>query len=207
MITYQMVAWVPMILFFFAPLVQAIKNWRNKSAKGISQATIILCLTGLMCSVIYDVLMALPFAYQVMHPLILAGWSILAFQEYWYSGRAYVRRSLVALYVGIASMGIGLYFWGQYYPLQVGAVTGWMFTIFYSTFQIPQIYKNYQERSVAGLSFWYLTLMAMASCMDLGLTFHRLLPVQSLANAIRGITVYFIFVYQFSLYRSTIDKK
>lgn len=198
--SFEIIAWVPMILFFLAPFAQVYRNWKNKSAKGVSQATIVLCITGLMCSILYDHFMALPLAYEVMHPLILFAWGLLAFQEYWFSGRVTVRRSIIAMYVGIVLAAVGLFFWGQYYPLQVGAVMGWAFALLYTIFQVPQIIKNYRESSVEGLSFSYISIMGLASLTELSIAYIRLLPLQSVANATRGIMVFLVFVYQFSKY-------
>jgi len=62
---------------------------------------------------------------------------------------------------------------------------------------VPQLIKNQQEQSVKGLSVWYISLIGCASLVDLGLGYWRLLPLQSVLNALRGVMVYAIFVYQF----------
>jgi len=193
-------AWVPMILFCAAPLAQIYLNWVKRSTKSISQWTIFLGLAGLLCSLLYDYFMWLPLAYRMMHPPILMVWATLALQEFWYSGRTFVRSSLMYAYALLFVAASAALFWGQYYPLQIGVATGWLFTFLYAVFQIPQIIKNQQERSVHGLSFWYVSMMGCASAADLGIAYWRLLPLPSVLNAVRGLLVYAIFVYQFACF-------
>jgi hypothetical protein len=194
---YEYVAWIPMLLFCGAPLTQVYVNWRNHSTKVLSQWTVFLGISGLSCSLLYDYFLCLPYAYRLMHPFILGAWMLLALQEFWYSGRSVVRMSLVYSYCGLALFVGGAVFWGRYYPLEVGVAMGWMFTVLYAIFQFPQLIKNQQEQSVKGLSIWYVTLIGCASVVDLGLGYWRLLPLQSVLNALRGIMVYAIFIYQF----------
>ncbi len=198
-------AWVPMVLFCAAPLAQVYLNWLKRSTKSISQWTVFLGLSGLLCSLLYDYFMWLPFAYRMMHPLILLAWTTLALQEFWYSGRVFVRSSLMYAYAFLFVCISGALFWGQYYPLEVGVATGWLFTVLYAIFQVPQIIKNQQSRSVEGLSFWYVSMMGCASLADLGIAYWRLLPLPSVLNAVRGLLVYTIFVYQFASF--SIHKK
>jgi len=203
----EQIAWLPMILFCGAPLAQVYLNWRNRSTKRLSPLTVYLVLMGLCCSLVYDYLMCLPFAYRVMHPLILFAWTTLALQEFWYSGSTRGQKQLLYSY-GVLFFGIGFaIFWGQYYPVEVGFVTGWLFTIFYAIFQLPQIIKNQREESVEGLSFWYVSMMGAASIAELGISGWRLLPIQSVLNALRGVLVYIIFLYQFMSFGKKVRKR
>jgi uncharacterized protein with PQ loop repeat len=194
---YEYVAWVPMLLFCGAPLTQVYVNWRNNSTKVLSQWTVFLGISGLSCSLLYDYFLWLPYAYRLMHPFILGSWMLLALQEFWYSGRSVIRMSLVYSYVSLGIFIGFAVFWGRYYPLEVGVAMGWLFTVLYAVFQVPQLIKNQQEQSVKGLSVWYISLIGCASLVDLGLGYWRLLPLQSVLNALRGVMVYAIFVYQF----------
>lgn len=194
----EYIAWVPMLLFCAAPLAQAYLNWRKQSSKSLSQWTVFLGICGLLCSLIYDHFMCLPFAYRVMHPLILCAWVTLALQEFWYSGRTKVRMSVVYSYTGVLALAALALVWGRWYPLEIGFTTGWLFTILYAIFQLPQILKNQQARSVEGLSFWYVSMLGAASCVELGIAFMCLLPLQSVLSAVRGLLVYGIFIYQFA---------
>lgn len=197
---YEYVAWVPMLLFCGAPLAQVYVNWSKKSTKALSQWTIFLGIAGLSCSLLYDYFMWLPSAYRLMHPLILLAWTTLALQEFWYSGRSTIRMSLIYSYLALFVLVGFAVFWGVYYPLEVGTATGWAFTFLYATFQLPQLIKNQQHKSVEGLSFWYVTLMGCASGVDLGIAYWRLLPLPSVLNALRGLMVYALFVYQFACF-------
>ena len=185
-----------MVLFCAAPLTQAVVHWRQRSTKALSQWTVLLGISGLGCSLLYDHLFCLPFAYRLLHPLILFAWIVLALQEFWYSGRTRVRTSLVWSYGFLLLIMIGAVFFAQRYPVEVGTGAGWLFTFFYTFFQIPQLIKNQQRRSVEGLSFWYITLLGTASCVELFLSLWCLLPPQSFLNALRGVVIYAIFVYQ-----------
>lgn len=199
-------AWVPMVLFCAAPIAQVYLNWVKQSTKSMSQWTVFLCLSGLLCSLLYDYFMWLPLAYRLMHPLILLAWTTLALQEFWYSGRSFVRSSLLYAY-GFLFIAVSFaLFWGQYYPVEVGCLTGWLFTVLYAIFQVPQIVKNQTMRSVEGLSFWYISMMGCASFADLVLAYWRLLPLPSVLNAVRGLLVYAIFIYQFNYFKRATSK-
>lgn len=202
----EYVAWIPMLLFFIAPLAQVYLNWCKHSTKRLSQWTVFLGMSGLVCSLLYDHFLCLPLAYRCMHPFILLAWALLALQEFWYSGRVVVRSSLVYAYgcAGIATAGA--LFWGQYYPLEVGVGAGWLFTVLYAIFQLPQLIKNQRERSVEGLSFWYVSILGIAAMVELLIAYWRLLPVQSLLSAVRGLLVYCIFLYQFAVFNTASRK-
>lgn len=193
-------AWIPMLLFFAAPLAQVYLNWRNHSTKRVSQWTVFLGMSGLICSLIYDHFLCLPLAYRCMHPFILLAWTLLALQEFWYSGRVVVRSSLVYAYAAAILATISALFWGQYYPLEVGVGAGWLFTVLYAVFQLPQIVKNQREKSVEGLSFWYVSMLGVAALAELVIACWRLLPLQSLLSAVRGLLVYCVFLYQFAVF-------
>lgn len=195
---YEYIAWIPMILFCGAPLAQVYLNWVNQSTKRLSQWSVFLGISGLLGSLLYDYFMWLPFAYRFMHPLILLAWTGLALQEFWYSKRENVRYGLLYGYGALLLVVCFALFWGTYYPLQVGFVAGWAFTCLYAVFQLPQIIKNQQERSVEGLSFSYISMMGFASMIDLSIAYFRLLPLPSVLNALRGVLVYVVFLYQFN---------
>ncbi|MDQ5890899.1 MAG: hypothetical protein QG604_773 [Candidatus Dependentiae bacterium] len=194
----EYIAWIPMILFCGAPLAQVYLNWCKQSTKSLSQWTVFLGISGLMCSLLYDHFMCLPFAYRVMHPLILLAWTMLALQEFWYSGRKSVSKEIAYSYAAVVTIALAVLFWGGMYPLEVGFSTGWLFTILYAIFQLPQLIKNQREKSVEGLSIWYVVMLGSAACAELGIAYWRLLPIQSVLNAVRGLLVYTIFIYQFA---------
>jgi len=198
--TAEYVAWLPMILFCAAPLAQMYVNWRRHATKHLSHWTVLLGITGLVCSLLYDHFFCLPFAYRLLHPLILLAWVTLALQEFWYDQGHRSSKGLLASYGLVLLFTIAALFWGQYYPLEVGRMAGWLFTLLYAVFQVPQILKNQKARSVAGLSFWYVSLLGIASCIELGIAYWRLLPLQSILNALRGILVYVLFIYQFLVF-------
>lgn len=193
----EYIAWVPMLLFCAAPLAQVYVNWRQSSSKSLSQWTVLLGICGLLCSLLYDHFMCLPLAYRLMHPLILFAWLTLALQEFWYSGRTHIRKGVAYSYTAALLFAAAALVWGRWYPLEVGFTTGWLFTILYAIFQLPQILKNQRERSVEGLSFWYVSMLGAASCAELLIAFMRLLPLQSVLSAVRGLLVYGVFIYQF----------
>jgi len=199
---YEYVAWIRMLLFCGAPLAQVYVNWRKRSTKSLSQWTVFLGIAGLSCSLLYDYFMWLPYAYRLMHPFILLAWAGLALQEFWYSGRSTVRMSLIYCYAALFLLVGCAVLWGRYYPLEVGVAAGWMFALLYAIFQVPQLIKNQQEESVEGLSFWYVSLIGCACAVDLSIAYWRLLPLQSVLNALRGLIVYAFFIYQFIRFSS-----
>jgi len=50
-------------------------------------------------------------------------------------------------------------------------------------------------------------MMGAASIAELGISGWRLLPIQSVLNALRGVLVYIIFLYQFMSFGKKVRKR
>ena len=187
-------------ILLLGPWAQIIRNMQAGNAGGLSRRSVFLIAAGLSCTVLYNFFMNLPLAYRVMHPLILSSWLVLAWQEYHYSATRQIRRHIRIAYSCLAVLFIIIFAWGQTDQLYVGTLVGWGAALFLGVFQIPQVLKNESRSSVSGLSFTYLTILCAGSSVELAIAYWRLLPLQSVLNAVRGISFYLIFVYQFARY-------
>lgn len=201
-ITPELISWVPVSLFFLGPWAQIIRNRQAQSTEGVSYRAVFLVVSGLSCTVLYNIFMHMPLAYRIMHPLVLCTWLIIAMQEYWYGTDKHIHRNMKIGYSCLAVAFIAVLVWGQTYPLRAGAAMGWSLAVLMAIFQIPQVVKNVRRKSVEGLSFTYLSILALGSTIELCVAYWRLLPLQSVLNATRGICFYFMFVYQFVLFGS-----
>ena len=193
-------AWIPVTFFFIGPWAQIIQNYRTKNTQGVSHRSVFLICTGLSFIVIYNFFMHLPLAYRVMHPLVLLTWLTMALQEYVYSKNARIRTNMQRSYGALAVGAIAFFIWGRCNPLEYGAIAGWIGALFLAVFQAPQVVKNLKRRSVEGLSLTYLSVLAVGSSVELSIAYWKLLPLQSVLNAVRGIGFYLVFVYQFVRY-------
>lgn len=199
-ITSELVSWIPVSLFLIGPWAQIIRNWQAQSTQGVSYRSVFLIVSGLSCTVLYNNFMHMPLAYRTMHPLILATWLVVAMQEYCYGKDKKIHRNMKIGYSMLAGLFVSVLMWGQTYPLRAGMAMGWTLAFLLAIFQIPQVLKNIRRKSVEGLSFTYLSILALGSTIELCVAYWKLLPLQSVLNAVRGICFYVIFVYQFVLY-------
>lgn len=197
----SLIAWVPVIFFFIGPWAQIIRNYKAKDTGGLSHRSVFLVASGLSCIVLYNFFMWLPLAYRVMHPLILSTWLVLAWQEYIYRANKQLRRRMRIAYGALAVAMPTIFMWGQTDPLRFGMIMGWSAALLLATFQIPQVLKNSQNKSVKGLSYLYLSILSLGSFVEMCIAFWLMLPLQSVLNGVRGVSFYIIFVYQYLRYR------
>jgi hypothetical protein len=73
--------------------------------------------------------------------------------------------------------------------------------LIWAIYQIPQIFKNYQNRSVSGLSFWLVSIIGFGNFTEFAVALFLGLPPQTYLNNLNGILIYLSFLYQFLKFR------
>jgi uncharacterized protein with PQ loop repeat len=196
----QVSIWVSLSLYFFALLPQIVLNYRLKSGTGLSDLYLWAFFSGYITEIFYVFFLDLPLPYKVFVPLGAVCIAFMVGQRFYYGGD-HLRR-LAVLYSATMVALICTTPLMIRNPLAVGHVTGWIATIVWSVYQLPQMVKIYRTQSVRGFSFTFATVCGIASMLELGVATILPIPVQTQVNAVRGILYYIVFLVQFFLYRS-----
>lgn len=195
----DILAWASLLFYFVCFIPQIIKNYRIKSASGLSSYTLIAYCIGYLSMLLYVFCLDLILPYKIIVPLEFGAVSVIIGQRFYYDG-LFADRALfwvVASSVFIACLLTPL---ALLYPYEIGSMSGWVSLVMFVAYPIPQVIKVFRERSVKGFSFGFVTLLAMAGGSELLVALIRDLPLQTLLTATKGVVVYIIFCIQFLLY-------
>ena len=190
-----------MALYSFSLLPQALLNYRLKSADGLSELYLFAFFNGYLAETFYIFFLNLPLAYKVLGPLGTLCISVIVCQRFYYAtwNKKTIRLGKIYL-VNVALICCSLP-WMFMHPILAGNITGWMASVIWCTYQFPQVVKIFLKRSTSGFSFTLATMCGVASVLELSVAGALGLPIQTVVNAIRGIMVYLIFLFQFLIYR------
>ncbi|MGD1997429.1 MAG: PQ-loop repeat-containing protein [Candidatus Dependentiae bacterium] len=201
----EILAWIPALVYFSAPWMQALKNFFRGTAQAVSHPMLFIASVGSVARLLFVFFLWLPLAYRCVRPLTLAALFFLVFQSYWYTEDAPLRRRIIIAYTALASVTAALVLWGIWMPSLIGHGAGWVSFVAFSVHQVPQMWKNYRRKSVEGLSFAYLTLLCIGATLEIVIALIMGLPIQSVLNGLRGVAYYSVFCYQFVHYSKESD--
>jgi len=88
------------------------------------------------------------------------------------------------------------------YPFQMGHVCGWISTILFGTYQIPQLIQVYRRKSVHGLSLLFILTLGLGTALELFASLVLHLPLPSLITGFRGVIIYSLFLMFFYWYKT-----
>lgn len=200
-VAYEWLAWIPFTVYYFSGMPQIVLNYQNKSTAGLSYRMIFFDYTGNLATTIYTFLLLLPLACRVLEPLCLFNIAILVFQCFYYCREAGARFFLAASYVLLHVVAGAMLVTAWWYPREIGNAMGWVSVLVQLFTQLPQVIKNYQRKSVRGLSFAYVSLLGFAGCMEMGISLMLKLPIQNVLNGVRAVVYYLLLCWQFYVYR------
>ncbi|MBY0353651.1 PQ-loop repeat-containing protein [Candidatus Babeliales bacterium] len=199
----SILAWISLLSFAVSFLPQIVKNYRLKTTIGLSNVYLLSYLTAYITCIYYVFHCDLLAAYKVFVPLELLGLFIIIGQRFAYEGFAQHKRFFAIVgalsFVGLASFPLGMW-----WPLEFGMTCGWISSIFFLTYQIPQVLKIFRQKSVHGFSFLFVSIIGLGTILELVVSFAKPLPVPTQFMAIRGLAFYIIFCLQFYLYRTRV---
>ena len=197
---FDFLLWVPYTLYFAAFVPQIFKNHREKSTDGLSSSMVVVRFSADLLYVLCAYLLALPLVYKVMIPLCCIAMAKLGVQEYWYSEESDERNRLLWVYAGITVSVVLLGFVGTVMPVMIGTLCGWGAMILYCSAELPQLYQNYDRKSLEGYSFALPILIAAGSMLEVFLVIALRLPRQPLYAALRGVLFFCIYTAQYVKY-------
>ncbi len=181
-------------------LPQLWMNYRLKSTRGMSDLFIWCYFTGYMVMLPYIFFQVFAVPYRIIVPIEVGLMTLLVIQRFYYEG---FRKSYLFSLSIIASViaFIALLLYSPDNILQVGILTGWLAFVIFSFNQVPQIYKVWREKSVHGFSFGFVSFTALAQLCELVGGLMEGVPLPTILMAARGLAVYALYLYLFSLYR------
>ena len=194
-------------LIWFPPLINIVGMWfqvqtniRLHSAHGISGIMLMLRYLTACAQVLYLYFLDLPFPYRVM---ILPQWvllTVLVMQQIWYAKYRKDRVYLSFVTGLILTVWVLSIFTGLLVPTTVGNWAGWIMVLLGAIVQLPQMFKNFQRKSVHGYSLGYVCFSLVAYFFDLSLAYILGVPKQTYVAYGRAIAYRLIELGQFYIY-------
>ncbi len=191
--------WIVHIISVASILPQIFLNYKVKSTTGLSNIYISLYLSGYITHLFYIFCLDLPIAYKVMAPVSFLLVLIIVFQRFLYKKHKAARRS-IRLYCVIFFIIFLLIALAIFFPNKIGHLVGWISVVIWTIYQLPQIFKIYSEKSIGGFSFAAVSITGFQNLLALMATLALGLPLQSVFSALRGLTFFAIFCFQFLIY-------
>ncbi len=191
--------WFINIAYLGALVPQIILNYKMKSTAGLSDLYLLGYLSGYAMQFFYSYGLDFPMAYKVMGVITFLAVCLIISQRIFYKDLLinFASLKLYILVFGIIVLS-GCFLFN--YPKNLGILAGWVATVVWAVYQLPQVYKIYKAKSVVGFSFVLATLIGLGNLMDFGLAIILRWPIQSYLIALRGLIIYAIFCFQFWIY-------
>ena len=192
--------WIVHIISVAGILPQIFLNYKVKSTTGLSNTYITLYLSGYFIHLLYVFCLDLPIAYKIMAPLSSFLVAIIVFQCFLYKKHKTVRRP-IRLYCVIFFIIFLLIALAIFFPNKIGHLAGWISIVIWTIYQLPQVFKIYSKKSIAGFSFAAVSMTGFQNLLALMATLFLGVPLQSVFSALRGLIFFSIFCFQFWIYR------
>lgn len=194
--------WVAYILYVACFLPQVVTNYRRQSTDGLSNATIFIYFFGYLVEILYAFFLDLPIALKVMIPMGAGVAGTLVIQRLYYDPQPEYRVRTMAAY-GLVLIAFLIGVWaGQHHPHFVGHLCGWVGSLCWFAYQVPQVYKVHTRRSVKGFNFWFILIASIGAFIEVAAAIIIPLPAQGLFNGTRGLFFNLILTLQFYRYHS-----
>lgn len=193
LLSYVLILITNTILMIYL-LPQIWLNYKIQSGTGISDGMLLGNLNMAFMGLIFVYTADMPIIYRVMSPIALCAVLILIAQRVYYND--HVRKFLSLLIPNLLIL-LALIPVAAARPDEMAFVTGWASFAFQIIYQLPQIIKILRTHSTHGFSFSSLSLQTIGYTCELAAALLLGLPWAVIANDIRAIIMYFIFVLLF----------
>ncbi len=190
-------AWVMMSFYIVSFVFQAQKNYLLKTAKGLSDYFLFVYFVGFSGYLYYSYCLGLPRPYLVLIPFETMTFGFNVMQRFYYDGFSLRRDALSQGIVIGCLINLIILPCAFLYPTSIGQLGGWVMLASFSVNQLPQIAKIYRAQSVAGFSFWFITMLSLAMSLELIIALLCNLPIQTLLMGARGVMFYLVYAYAF----------
>lgn len=194
------IIWIINIIFLLSLFPQIFLNYKLKTAKGLSDLFILGSLIGQASYVGYAFYANLPLVYKVMNIFYCGSLLILIVQRLYYA-KYKTRFILFGLYFSNILLLSLLFFYAFNGNNNMGNFLGWLpiCTGFFK--KVPQIAKIHFQKTIKGFSFGFIILNIVGYLTEMFAAIFLRLPLQIIANDLKNIFLFSVFLGQFFLYR------
>lgn len=197
---FDFLLWVPYTLYVAAYVPQIIKNYQEQSSEGLSSSMVLIRFSADLLYLLCAYLLAFPLAYKVMIPLCCLAMLKLIIQDYWYSDDEEEAKGILSVLAIIAATFFLLGVFGMVMPVIIGRLAAAGAILLYICAELPQLYANYEKKSLEGYSFSIPSLLAVGALFEIGLVWYLLLPRQALYAAMRILLFFSLYCAQYIKY-------
>lgn len=191
--------WMAQLLYILCFVPQILENYNRKSGAGLSDYFLLAYLNTYITLMFYIFCLGLPAAYSVMCPIQGVATLVLIAQRLYYNNSPdasfYKKIYLANLLLPLIFVPFALL-----YPNPIGHAFGWISFIIILLNQMPQVVKVIRTRSVAGFSYMFVLIVALAAGTELYSALALGLPMQTILSAARGLMYFVIFSALFIAY-------
>lgn len=195
----QSIWWVLSSINITGMLFQIHRNQSGRSTKGLSFWMLFTYHSASMSLTIYTHFLNLPYALKVMLPFEFTAISCMVLQEVVFAHHA-LRMRVFRWHGTVLALCALAVFFGQSYPQFIGNLMGWIAVSLLAVYQLPQIYHNWQNKSVKGVSLPFIFCSMTACVVGMWSMYVLSMPIQSWVSSIRALTKRLIILFQFWLY-------
>ena len=194
------IPWVSEISFFAGLLPQIFLNYKIKSAAGLSDVYLILYFSAYVINIFYVYGLDLTSAHKAVAPLYLFAVTIMIFQKFFYNNVLANFKAAKLYYFDFIILLVFIPFVFMF-PQTIAHAAGWALIVMWTLYQFPQIFKIYRNKSVAGFSFLFVSLIGIGNVVEFIVAMILKLPIQTIFITIRGMIIYLVYCFQFWKYR------
>lgn len=196
----ELFTWASLMFYTICFIPQIIENYRMKSTDGLSDLLLLsyYIAYGFMMYYIFYCDLILP--YKIMVPAEMMVMSMMIAQKFYYHGTLR-NKTFLLQFLAINVLMVAIYPLSLYAPYDFGIACGWVAAVFFAIYPMPQVIKLYRSKSVAGFSFGFVTVQALAFVSEAIAAVLKHLPLPTLVMIAKGFIFYAIFCFQFWLYR------
>ena len=192
-------AWVSQVAYTLCFLPQIVTNYRVKSGSGMSELFLIAYLNLHAVTLFYVFLLNLPFAYKMCVPLQVSLILVMIIQRIWYD-REQLAKRLSLVYLSNLAILVAFIPYAIDHPMLIGHVGGWGNVVLGLLSQVPQAFKIWRERSVAGFDKSFVYILLFAGLFEFCGAVIGGLPLQTRISSFRVMLFGALFLWQFKLF-------
>lgn len=183
-------------------LAQAYLNYRLKSTQGLSAWMMYFSTITATIYTLFVYHFPHPYSHRIASFMTQAAAYVLVFQQFYYADPYFKVRwwRTVYLFTGLGIAGIYLPFWWYDVLPLLGHMWGWLVFVLAALVQLPQLYYNWERKTMHGFSLGFVILQLIGIFITLGACVVFNLPQQTWWNTLRGLVYYCIYIVQFIMY-------
>lgn len=196
----NMVPWFINIGYFLALFPQIYLNYKHKSTKGLSELFILGNFVGYLLYFWHAYIFNFPLAYKILLPVTALIAFILILQSFIYSDYS-ENKFKFKFYLLNFSLIIFLALISIIFPQESGNIAGWISSVIWCLYLVPQVIKIYRKKSVKGFSFLFVLFIGFGGFTELASAIFCNLSAPIYFNSFRGFLFFAIFLVQFLKYK------